>query len=66
MTADRPFTPEARHEQIDDALRIAEGLRSQGWGKVEIAITRGGTYRVVAEEGALPAKPRHEFTTGRR
>ena len=55
----------ARAQQIDDACRIAERLRDQGWRKVSIAITRGGTYRIEAEAGeGGPA--RHEFRTGRK
>lgn len=53
-----------RAEQIADALAICEGLRSQGWAKVVIAVTRGGTYRVEAE-AAGEAPSRQPWSTGR-
>ena len=43
MTAARPFTPEVRHEQIDDALRIAEG---QLWFHVAAERRRKGKVRI--------------------
>lgn len=39
-----------RDEQIENALRLMREAREQGWGKVTIEVTRGGTLRVDAEE----------------
>lgn len=55
----------ARDEQIDHAIRVLREAREQGWGKVAIEVTRGGTVRVDAEdrEGAKVVS-RTQFGTG--
>jgi hypothetical protein len=56
-------TQHPRAEQIEDALHVTAGLREQGWARVSIAVTPGGTIRVEAEAaGATVERPR--FGTG--
>lgn len=45
-----------RDEQISETLAIADVLKQQGWSKVVISISRGGTYRVEAQAGETMAK----------
>lgn len=51
----------SRESQISEALALTEALREQGWKKVSIAITRGGTYRVEAEAGDGSVKAKHDW-----
>jgi hypothetical protein len=54
-----------RAEQITDALRVTEALRTQGWAKATVEVTRGGTFRVEVEaEGDKVVRP--QFGTGRK
>ena len=53
----------ARETMASDALLMLQKARDMGWGKVTVEVTRGGTVRVVAEDGgAKVVKP--AFTTG--
>ena len=51
----------SREEQIDASLSLTGKLREQGWSKVSIAITRGGTFRVEAEAGDGGVKSKHDW-----
>ena len=52
-----------RREQIEIALSATAELREQGWGRVTVAVTPGGTIRIEAEaEGAKVARP--QFGSG--
>jgi hypothetical protein len=60
----KPDTREARTERIAESLAVADVLKQQGWGKVSIAITRGGTLTLHLDgEGDKVARP--AFGTGR-
>jgi hypothetical protein len=50
-----------RAEQISEAVEVVGRLREQGWRRVSIEITRGGTYRVEAEAGESTAPQRHQY-----
>ena len=53
-----------RDEQIENALRVMREAREQGWGKVSIEVTRGGTLKVDAEAGEGAKVTRPQFGTG--
>jgi fructose-1-phosphate kinase PfkB-like protein len=54
MKADRDI-------QAAEALAITAELRQQGWKKVVISVTRGGTLRVEAEAGEDAQPKRHQW-----
>lgn len=56
----------ARETQVDAVLVILREARAMGWGKVDAAVTRGGTVKVVAEDGAGAKVPTSTFTSGRK
>lgn len=62
MTVQARETPDPRDMRL---LAMAQVLRSQGWGKARIAISRGGTMTVEVEaEGDKVARP--AFGSGRQ
>lgn len=50
-----------REAQTIEALTICAMLRDQGWQKVRISVSRGGTYTVEAEAGEGPMKAKHDW-----
>lgn len=56
----------ARETQVDAILVLLQKARDMGWGKVEAEVTRGGTVRVVAEDGPGAKVVKPAFTSGLR
>jgi hypothetical protein len=52
----------ARDTQIADAVAIIRGLLGdRDASKVEVEVTRGGTYRITAEAGEGAVKQKHDW-----
>lgn len=59
------MTANSREAQIADAMALAERMRDLGFTKVEIEVTRGGTFKVRGDCPAGTVPPRHTYGTGR-
>lgn len=62
MTA-APRPPElTREQQVHEAIGLVHGLLGDRPAtKVQVEVTRGGTYRIVAETGEGGVKARHDW-----
>ena len=58
----KPREADLSPSPIDEALRIVRGLLGErDAAKVEVEVTRGGTYRITAEAGEGAVKQKHDW-----